>query len=125
MKNNSTVELGYNDHGYNELMVIANNFNILVWFSIYYQWNFMLIMNNLYDIHGYNEQNFIFYENFIRFSSIVEFYFVRCDSISWPQLVCFQVVQYISTKHKFSYFLHCLPFHDYNKQIFMDPESSL
>jgi hypothetical protein len=41
----STVKLGYNDHGYNELTVIANNFNLLVWFSIFFQQNFMLITN--------------------------------------------------------------------------------
>ena len=33
----STVKLGYNDHGYNELTVITNNFNPLVWLSIFYQ----------------------------------------------------------------------------------------
>jgi len=32
-----TVKLGYNDHGYNELTVIANKFILLVWFSIFYQ----------------------------------------------------------------------------------------
>jgi len=29
-----TVKLGYNDHGYNEHTVIANNFNHLVWSSM-------------------------------------------------------------------------------------------
>ena len=32
-----TVKLGYNDHGYNELTVIAHKFNLLVWFSIFSQ----------------------------------------------------------------------------------------
>jgi hypothetical protein len=32
-----TVKLGYNDHGYNELTVIANRFHLLVWFSIIFQ----------------------------------------------------------------------------------------
>jgi len=53
----STVKLAYNDHGYNELTVIANKINILVWFGIFYQWNFMLITNTFSQNHGYNEQN--------------------------------------------------------------------
>jgi len=52
-----TVKLGYNNHGYNELTVLTNNVNLLVWFSIFYQWNFMLITNNNFHICGYNEQN--------------------------------------------------------------------
>jgi len=31
-----TVKLSYNDHGYNELTVTTNNFNLLIWFSIFY-----------------------------------------------------------------------------------------
>jgi len=42
----NTVELGYNDHGYNEFTVIANKLYPLIWSSIFYQWNFMLIANN-------------------------------------------------------------------------------
>jgi len=39
-KTPDTVKLGYNDHGYNDhgynkLTVIANNFNHLVWFSMF------------------------------------------------------------------------------------------
>jgi hypothetical protein len=41
----NTVKHGYNDHGYNEFTVIANNFILLVWFSIFFQQNFMLITN--------------------------------------------------------------------------------
>ncbi len=33
--NFSTVELGYNDHGYYELTVITNKIRHLVWFSIF------------------------------------------------------------------------------------------
>ena len=52
-----TVELGYNDHGYNEHMAIANKMCCLVWFSIYYQRKFMVIANEILRNHGYNEQN--------------------------------------------------------------------
>ena len=45
------------------ITVIANKFNLLVWSSIFYQWNFMLITNSLYKNQGYNKQNFIFLEN--------------------------------------------------------------
>jgi len=43
--NACTVKLTYNDHGYNELMVIANN---LVWFWMFYQCklrHFTFVMN--------------------------------------------------------------------------------
>ncbi len=32
-----TVKLGYNDHGYSELTVIANKYNLMVWFSNIFQ----------------------------------------------------------------------------------------
>jgi hypothetical protein len=44
----NTVKLGYNDHGYNELTVIANKYNLLVWFRHHYSIKF----------HAYNEQIF-------------------------------------------------------------------
>ncbi len=64
----STVKLGYNDHGYNELTVIANNLNLLVWSSIFSKLNFMLITKNFLKIHCYNEQNeYFLMENVIKF----------------------------------------------------------
>ena len=51
----STVKLGYNDHGYNEYTVITNKIAYLVWFSMFYQYNFMDIANNFSKFHGYNE----------------------------------------------------------------------
>ncbi len=42
-----TDKLGYNDHGYNELTVITNKIDLLVWFSIIYQWNFMVITTKI------------------------------------------------------------------------------
>ncbi len=51
-----TVELGYNDHGYNELTAITNKTKLLVWFSIIDHENFMVIKNKNYQNHGYNEQ---------------------------------------------------------------------
>ncbi len=62
----TTVKLGYNDHGYNELTVIASNFNLLVWFSMFFQQNFMLITNKNSFFHGYNEFIFKFLELFCR-----------------------------------------------------------
>jgi hypothetical protein len=38
-----TVKLGYNDHDYSEHTVVANNFNLLVYFSRVFQLNFMLV----------------------------------------------------------------------------------
>jgi len=35
----------------------TNKTILLVWFSMFYQLNFMLITNNNAQIHGYNEQN--------------------------------------------------------------------
>jgi len=55
-----TVELGYNDHGYNEYTVITNKITYLVWFSMFYQNNFMDITNKFSKFHGYNEQFGIF-----------------------------------------------------------------
>ena len=52
-----TVKLGYNDHGYNEHTVIANKMCCLVWFSIFYQKNFMVIANKFLRNHSYNKQN--------------------------------------------------------------------
>jgi len=64
----TTVKLDYNDHGYNELTVITNKLNLLVWFSIFSQWNFMLITNNFLKIHGYNEQKlYCLVENVMKF----------------------------------------------------------
>jgi hypothetical protein len=51
-----TVKLGYNDHGYSELTVITNKTKVLVWFSIIFHLNFMLITNKNDQNHGYNEQ---------------------------------------------------------------------
>ena len=51
-----TVELGYNDHGYNEYTAITNKMSWLVWFSTFYRNNFMVITNKMYRNHGYNEQ---------------------------------------------------------------------
>jgi len=56
MQVNCTVKLGYNDHGYNEHTVITDKITYLVWFSMFYQKNFMDIMNNFSNFHGYNEQ---------------------------------------------------------------------
>ena len=55
-----TVELAYDhdhDHGYNKNTVITNKICCLVWFSIFYQKNFMVIANKILRNHGYNEQN--------------------------------------------------------------------
>ncbi len=38
------VELGYIDHGHYEFTVIANNFELLVWFSIFIQLHYMLFV---------------------------------------------------------------------------------
>ena len=51
-----TVKLGYNDHGYNKYTVITNKMSSLVWFSMVYQNNFMVITNEFSELHGYNEQ---------------------------------------------------------------------
>jgi len=51
-----TVKLGYIDHGYNEYRVITNKMSWLVWISILYQNNFMVITNKNLRNHGYNEQ---------------------------------------------------------------------
>ena len=52
----NTVELGYSDHGYNEYMAITNKIPDLVWFSMFYQNNFMGIANRFSELHGYNER---------------------------------------------------------------------
>ena len=51
-----TVELGYNDHGYNKYTVITNKMRSLVWFSMFYQKIFMVITNRFSELHSYNEQ---------------------------------------------------------------------
>ncbi len=50
-----TVQLRYNDHGYNEYTVIMNKITYLVWFSMFYQKDFMDITNKVSEFHGYNE----------------------------------------------------------------------
>ncbi len=62
----NTVKLGFNDRGYNEFTVITNNFILLVWFGIYFQQNFILLTNNKFSFHGYNEQIFNFLALFCR-----------------------------------------------------------
>ncbi len=52
----STIELGYNDHGYNEYTVITNKMSWLVWFSILYLKKIMVITSKNLRNHGYNEQ---------------------------------------------------------------------
>jgi hypothetical protein len=51
----STVQLGYNDHCYYEYTVITNKIKYLVWFSMFYQKDFMDITNKVSEFHGYNE----------------------------------------------------------------------
>jgi len=51
----TTVELSYNDHGYNEYTVITNRITYLFWFSMFYQKNFMVIAYNFSKFHGYNK----------------------------------------------------------------------
>ena len=55
-----TVELGYNDHGYNEYTFITNKFCSLVWFSLLNQYSFMVIAYKMLENHGYNEQSWKF-----------------------------------------------------------------
>jgi hypothetical protein len=66
-----TVELGYNDHGYNELTVITNKIKLLVWFIIIYQWNFMVITYKNNPNHGYNEQKYEIQTFFLVFIEII------------------------------------------------------
>jgi len=49
------VELGYNNHGYNEYRVITNKLSYLVWFSMFNQKNVMDLAYNFSKFHGYNE----------------------------------------------------------------------
>ncbi len=52
-----TVELGYNDHGYNKHTVITNKLCCLVWFSLLNQYFFMVISYKILENYGYNEQS--------------------------------------------------------------------
>ena len=54
-----TVEHGYNDHGYSKYTAIANKISNLVWFSMFYQDNFINIANNFSKFHGYNKHFFV------------------------------------------------------------------
>ena len=61
-----------NVHGYNELTVIKKNIIPLAWFSIFYQWHFMLITYKTLGNHGYNEQKkeiwTTYFQDFLKFN---------------------------------------------------------
>ncbi len=80
-----TVKLGYNDHGYSEYTVIMNKMRSLVWLSIIYAYNFMLIANKNLVNHSYNEQNFNFMSNFkiksLIFNVFVMFFIIFLEKI--------------------------------------------
>jgi len=65
--NYDTVKLDYK-----ELTIIMNKMNTLVWFSIFNQWNFMLITKNFFQNHGNNEQYFWKFLDFNKISRILK-----------------------------------------------------
>jgi hypothetical protein len=77
----TTVKLGYNELGYNELPVIVNKFKHLVWFSIFYLTALSVIKNQIpaitnnffrfFDKLLFNAQ---FFGNFFLFLLEIDFY---------------------------------------------------